>query len=552
MVGPPGSNCAAGAADGDCQSTVGIAVLSITKVADTAVTAPGGTVGYTVTITNSGTAGYLGATVTDDLSAVLDDATYNADAVATAIPQPTFTAPKLAWTGDVPAGGTVTITYSVTVNRPDAGDGSLTNSVVGPLGSSCATGSTDPLCTATVATANLQITKTATPSVTPVIAGTPITYTLEIVNTGTATYPAAAISDDLSAVLDDVTYNDDAIASSGPAPTFTSPTIAWTGDVAAGATVTITYSVTVDDPDTGDGVLANTVVGPPGSTCAPAVSSPQCTNTIAVAALQITKTASATSATPGDTITYTISVTNTGAGAFPGAAISDDLASVLDDASYNSDVTATSGTASFASPRLSWTGDVPSGEAVLITYSVTVNDPDAGDGSLHNTVVGPPGSNCAAGSADALCTSTVGIGSLDIAKTATPSSDPVVPGSKVVYTITIENTGSGDYLGASIHDDLSAVLDDATYDNDAAASPGSAPPTYAAPVLSWTDDVAAGQTVTITYSVTANAVGNGDATLANAVVGPPGSNCAPGPSTRRAAPPSARRCSASPRRPTAW
>ena len=44
--------------------------------------------GYTVTVTNSGPAAYTGASFTDALGGLLDDATYNGDASATPAPSP--------------------------------------------------------------------------------------------------------------------------------------------------------------------------------------------------------------------------------------------------------------------------------------------------------------------------------------------------------------------------------------------------------------------------------------------------------------------------------
>ena len=57
--------------------------LTITKTANVATTTPGATVDYTITVTDTGQTPYTGATVTDDLTGVLDDAAYNDDAAAT-------------------------------------------------------------------------------------------------------------------------------------------------------------------------------------------------------------------------------------------------------------------------------------------------------------------------------------------------------------------------------------------------------------------------------------------------------------------------------------
>ena len=120
----------------------------------------------------------------------------------------------------------------------------------------------------------------------------------------------------------------------------------------------ITYTVTVNNPDTGDKLLINTVTSAAtGSTCPPGTTAAACRVTVAVLtpALTIVKTASTTSgsnavATPGGVVTYTITVTNTGQTPYTGASFTDPLAGVLDDAAYNSDAAATAGTVSYASP----------------------------------------------------------------------------------------------------------------------------------------------------------------------------------------------------------
>ena len=83
--------------------------------------APGATVGYTILVTNTGPTAYTGATFTDPLGGVLDDASYNANAAASS-GTVSYTAPNLTWTGNLAVGASATVTYSVTVNNPDLGD----------------------------------------------------------------------------------------------------------------------------------------------------------------------------------------------------------------------------------------------------------------------------------------------------------------------------------------------------------------------------------------------------------------------------------------------
>jgi hypothetical protein len=128
-----------------------VPALTVTKSAETSSTAPGGIVHYRITVADTGQTSYTGATLTDSLTGVLDDATYDNDAAATA-GAVSFTSPNLTWTGDLAVGATATITYSVTVNDPDTGNLILANTVTSAdSGSNCLSGSSDPRCSASVA-----------------------------------------------------------------------------------------------------------------------------------------------------------------------------------------------------------------------------------------------------------------------------------------------------------------------------------------------------------------------------------------------------------------
>ena len=226
----------------------GTGQLTISKTAHVSTATPGSTVNYTVTVTNSGSVPYSGANFTDPLSGVLDDAVYNGDASATA-GSVSFSNPNLAWTGDLAAGATATIKYSVTVRSPDLGDHVLSNTVTSTAaGSNCPSGSTDTRCTVTVNVSALTIIKTDA-NVSTTAPGSTVNYTITVTNTGKTAYAGATFTDPLSDVLDDATYGSGS-ATSGTL-TFTSPTLTWTGDLAVGASATITYSVTVKNPDNG-------------------------------------------------------------------------------------------------------------------------------------------------------------------------------------------------------------------------------------------------------------------------------------------------------------
>ena len=101
---------------------------------------------------------------------------------------------------------------------------------------------------------------------------------------------------------------------------------------------------------------------------------------------------------------------DTGQTPYTAAAVTDDLTGVLDDAAYNHNAAATTGTVSYGSPALTWTGDLTPGTTATITYTVTVNNPDTGNGALSNTVASTAtGSTCPAGSSNPGCSVTVAV-----------------------------------------------------------------------------------------------------------------------------------------------
>ncbi|WP_282847790.1 DUF6923 family protein [Microbacterium oxydans] len=374
-----------------CETNTPVSAYTVTKAASSATTTPGGIVTYTITVQNIGQVDYSDvspASFTDDLSSVLDDASYNGDASNGAI----VTDSTLSWSGPLAVGAISTVTYSVTVGDPPAGDMTLRNAVVpGPDGRCSSTTECDTETPVALFTVEKSVdADTAAP-------GTVLTYRITVRNTGAVAYDTsspATFSDDLTDILDDATYNDDA---SGGA-VFDGAILTWSGPLDIGATLTVTYTATVNDPLTGDRTLANTVVPGEGGECA---EEGGCTTTTPLAGFIVSKTASAQQVDPGQTVRYTVVVTNIGETAYTEedpASFTDDLTAVLDDAVYNDDATSD---AVVAGGTLNWSGALPVGESVTVTYSFTVKNPDSGDRTLLNVVVPGEGGAC---DRDARCT----------------------------------------------------------------------------------------------------------------------------------------------------
>ncbi|GAB3119018.1 DUF7927 domain-containing protein [Glaciibacter psychrotolerans] len=529
----------------ECKPPVLVPVRAheIVKTVDKPRAAPGETVNYTITVTNTGELDYTAAnkvTWKDDLSDVLDDATFDYTTVqlssvpaAGAVGATSYTKPTLSWSGTLAKGQTTTITFSVVVKATGSrGDSVLKNAV-------CWT-ATD--CGGLLLTPVYDYTVDKSADKSTVAPGETVTYTITVTNTGADPYTLAkpaTWSDSLAEVLDDATFDGTTqILSGGGTVTYVEPVLSWSGPLEVGTPVVITYSVTVPKPTLAgsDNVLTNVVCKTLANNCGPVIRIP-------VMEYDVAKTASPGAAQPGDVVTYTLTVTNTGEADYTTAnpaSITDSLSAVLDDATFNAGsittklngVTVAPGQkAAYAAGELTWAGALPQGGVVVITYTVTVNKlVGAGDNMLTNFVCAgvcsPPPPVCLDG--DTTCTNTPVL-RYDYNKV--PNRVTARVGEIVSYTITVTNTGEGDFTAAdpiSIKDIMTGVLDDAEYQGDATAVLGTIDDTTTPGTLLYTGALARGEVDTVTYSVKVLAANQGDRLLSNVVeddnICPPGSN----------------------------
>ena len=488
--------------------------LTIAKTANrAAMGAAGQTITYTVTVTNTGlgdfTAGHP-ATFVDNLSAVLDDTLpLAAGGITASRGTATFTSPNLSWSGTLPAGQSATITYTLTYTG--AGNHQLDNQACIPLVE--AANPADTCRTVSVPGSALRHHKSVNPaSGTSVDAGQVLTYTLTFENVGSAAAVVDA-TDDLSDVLDDAQLVGAPVAGAGLTATVVGTDLEITGNVAAGQTRTVTYQVQVRPwAAQVNHLLVNVLACEPGE---PAPCAPEMT-TNPVRHLALTKTSNATAdSKPGDLVTYTVTATNDGPGdwtAVDPATLVDDLTGVLDDATYDGTTVVSSGSTSYAAPRLTWTGALAHGNTVTITYSVTLKG--GGDGNVDNVVWQPgpgapgPTPNC---STSPLPCAEHGFDLPKLILTkAADKAQVTATGQTVTYTITVTNPGPGSYTNAHpafFLDGLADVLDDAELvPGSITASTGTTQ--FASPLLAWGGVLTAGQSATISYTVTYRATGN--------------------------------------------
>ena len=370
----------------------------------------------------------------------------------------------------------------MTVSNPDNGNKILSSTITSvTAGSNCAAGSGDPPCTATVDVAALTIVNSSNVSTTT--PGSVVRFTSVFTNAGQVAYTGITISSNITDVLDDATPNGDQTATSGTlSPTSTG--ISWTGNIPVGGSVTVTGTVTVNNPDTGNKVMASTLsTAAAGSNCPSGGTDPRCSVsvTVLIPALSITASANTPAAVPGQQVGYTVTITDTGQTPYSGAVVTSSLAGALDDAAYNNDAAATAGTVSYASPVLTWTGSLAAGASAVVTYSVTVKNPDTGDKLLITTAASTAaGSSCPPGSGNTGCSLTVPVLTPALTIALSAGAGTTAPGAVVHYTATVTDSGQTVYTGATAAIALGGVLDDAAYNGDAAAT-GTGTVTYRQP-----------------------------------------------------------------------
>lgn len=143
---------------------------------------------------------------------------------------------------------------------------------------------------------------------------------------------------------------------------------------------------------------------------------------------------------PGKVIRYNITVTQQGT-APAEAEFTDNLARILDDATYNRDVRASIGDVEYRSGRIFWTGTIPVGGVARITYTVRVKaQADLGNRALANVVTSP---GCAVRAGQTVnCDTSHRVGKVDLRiDKRVVGASRVQVGENIRYRLQVTNRG---------------------------------------------------------------------------------------------------------------
>ena len=238
----------------------------------------------------------------------------------------------------------------------------------------------------------LVITKTVQP-VANVALGDSVTYTLTLDNSGEAIAQGIALTDTLPA---GITFGAFVVANGA---TQTAGVIHWSGQLGAGASVQIVFTATVnDDP----ALYGQTIINTARFTSANAGSGEDeaTFGMIGAPVLALTKKVATNGAVDlGDSVTYTLTLDNSGEAIAQGIALTDTLPAGI---TFGAFVVANGATQ--AAGVIHWSGQLGAGASVQIVFTATVNDDPALYGQTITNTARFTSANDGSGTADAAFT----------------------------------------------------------------------------------------------------------------------------------------------------
>jgi len=474
--------------------------LSISKSDSPDPVFAGGTISYTISVTNAGPSNAASVTLTDTLPAGTTRGALSLPAGWSCSGLEFGETGTLTCTTASMGATTANFTLDVVVDPSVAAGTVLSNTATASTTTTDANGGNNSAtATTTVAAqADLQVTKTDSPD--PIAPGSNLTYTITVANAG----PSNA---SLVAVTDIVPASTTFVSLSAPAGwSCTTPAVGSAGAINCTmgsmplGNAVFTLVVAVDSAATNGTVLTNTATAT-HSTADPNGSDNSATTTTTVtvitSALSITKTDSADPVMAGSNLTYTITSTNAGPDAAGSATVSDTLPANTTFVSLASPAGWTCTT-----PAVGATGTVNCSNASMAVgsavFSLTVAvSPTAGGGTVLSNTATISSSSADGNPADNSVTENTAVTSPATLSATKSASGSFAPGTVITYTIVISNAGPA-AQGNNPGDEMTDVLPASLTLLAATASSGTAVANTGTNTVTWNGALAAGSSVTIT------------------------------------------------------
>ena len=438
-------------------TTVSSSDLAITKTGPGTANA-GGTIAWTITVTNNGPDPETAATLIDNLPA---GTTFNS-LVQNNGPTAGCSDPGQGNPGTVnctfpllASGASAQFTLTVNISPTLTGTLNNTATITGENADPNTNNNSATAPATVTASADLTINKSGPASAN---AGTNITYTITLTNSGPSNAANVSLTDAIPANTTFVSESQ----TNGQTFSCTNPPAGGTGTVtctiASFGIGSATFSITVHINPGATGTITNTAnVATTTSDPNSSGNNPTVVTTVTNSAdVSVVKTAPS-AATAGTQITYNITVTNNG----PSDAASVTMSDLLPpNTTFVSETQLTGPAFICTNPPVGGTGTVSCSIATLTlgttaTFAITVQFlPATPVGPSSNTATVSSASDPNAGNNSSTAVTQVGAALADLSITKTPSPGPYGTGSLVTYTIVVTNLGPNPAAAVTVTDVL--------------------------------------------------------------------------------------------------
>jgi gliding motility-associated-like protein/uncharacterized repeat protein (TIGR01451 family) len=452
---------------GVCPASADTVLLTYTRITDIVIGVtdgsgtytPGTQSLYTINVKNNGPSDVTQLPVSNLLPQGILSSTWTASAQDGASVANTNGTGAIQELMDMPAGSS--IVYHVTWDVPSSYRGNLVNTATITLVGGITDSNPGNNTSIDLDIASLQYSVAAVKTgPANIIAGASIEYRLQVTNTGPSDLENALLQDNLPVGIDNITWTAVVKGSATVNTAAGSGNPALTANLPAGSANSVELVIMGMVGPSVTGTLINTAtVAPPGK---PVVSS----NTIhtvvrAVTGLQVIKTGPLSgSVQAGQSILYTIAVTNSGPSDAAGITITDNVPATINNVTWNASTqgNATVTVASGSGNAIQLEGTIAAGVGNTILLHINGIVASSATGVLTNTVSVTPAGGTAITADDG--TAVINKAALTISKTGPANA---TAGASLAYSVVVENTGPSDATGVLISDLVSPSIQNVSW-----------------------------------------------------------------------------------------